>query len=150
LLETLVLSLAALMGGMLISVQAGINAQLSRSLGMPLGAATISFAVGLVALLGVGLIGRVGLPSLQALRAVPPHLLFTGGLLGATFVFGSIMLAPRLGAGALVALVVTGQLLTALVLDHFGLVGFPEHALSPGRALGAVLLIAGVVLVRFF
>jgi transporter family-2 protein len=150
LLYALLPSLAALLAGTLIAVQAGINAQLARAVGGPLGAATISFAVGLMALLVAGMIGRIGLPSLQVLKAVPPHLLITGGLLGAIFVFGSIVLAPRLGSGALVALVVTGQLLAALVLDQFGLAGFPEHALSPGRALGAVLLIAGVVLVRFF
>ena len=57
------------------------------------------------------------------------------------------MLGPRLGAVALLALVLLGQMATALVVDHYGVVGFPEHAVSLSRLVGLALLIAGVVLV---
>lgn len=142
--------MAAFGAGTLIAVQAGINAQLARATGTGLVAATISFAMGLAALVAACAATRVPWPSLETMREIPLHLLIGGGLLGATYVYGATMLAPRLGAGALVALVVTGQLVTALVLDQFGLVGFTVHELTPGRALGACLLIAGVVLVRFY
>jgi transporter family-2 protein len=146
----LLLSLAAFGAGTLIAVQAGINAQLARAAGASLVAATISFAVGLAALGIACVAARTAWPSITTLKAIPPHLLIGGGLLGATYVFGAIMLAPRLGAGALIALIVTGQLIAALVLDQFGLAGFAVHELTPGRAFGACLLVAGVVLVRFY
>lgn len=146
----LLLTLAAFAAGSLLSVQAGINAQLARGIGAPLVAAMISFAVGLVLLVVAGLVARVELPAMATLRGLPVHVLVGGGLIGATYVLSAILLAPRLGAGVLVALVVAGQISAALVLDQFGLVGFPEQALTPGRAIGAVLLVVGVVLVRFF
>ena len=49
---------------------------------------------------------------------------------------------------ALVGLVVAGQLVASLVLDHFGWLGFPQHTLSVPRAIGALLILAGVLLVR--
>ena len=146
----LLLSLAAFGAGTLMAVQAGINAQLARGVGAPLVAAMISFVAGLLALLVAALVSRVELPAMAAVRALPLHLLVGGGLIGATYVVSAILLAPRLGAGVLVALVVAGQIFSALLLDHYGLVGFPEQGLTLGRAVGAVLLVAGVVLVRFF
>jgi transporter family-2 protein len=70
-----------------------------------------------------------------------------GGLLGATYVAVSALLGPRLGSATLLALIVGGQLLMSLVLDHYGLVGFETHAMNGWRLLGATLLIVGVVLI---
>ncbi len=60
----------------------------------------------------------------------------------------AVVLAPKLGAGTLVAAVVAGQMFTSLLLDHYGLIGFPVHSLSLVRFLGAVLVIAGVILIQ--
>jgi bacterial/archaeal transporter family-2 protein len=65
------------------------------------------------------------------------------------YLVASVTTAPHLGAAALVVLLVAGQSVAALVLDHFGWVGFPVHEISPGRILGVGLLAAGVALVRF-
>ena len=73
---------------------------------------------------------------------------FAGGLLGAYFVYAVILLAPRLGAAQMVALVVAGQTLAALALDHFGLLGYPLQPISLSRICGVLLLAAGVWLVR--
>jgi transporter family-2 protein len=67
--------------------------------------------------------------------------------MGALYVASSIILGPRLGAAALLALVVLGQLVTSLVLDHFGWLGFAQHPLSVTRTLGAVFLFCGVLLI---
>jgi bacterial/archaeal transporter family-2 protein len=63
-------------------------------------------------------------------------------------VLAAVVLAPKLGAGTLVAAVVAGQMITSLLLDHYGLIGFPIHSLSPLRLMGAALVIAGVVLIQ--
>jgi transporter family-2 protein len=55
---------------------------------------------------------------------------------------------PRLGAATVLALIVVGQMLGSLTLDHFGILGIPQHPVNPTRLAGAGLLIAGVVLIR--
>jgi transporter family-2 protein len=57
------------------------------------------------------------------------------------------VLGPRLGATALMALTVFGQLLAALLIDHYGALGFPQNQATAQRILGAALLLAGVVLI---
>ncbi len=73
--------------------------------------------------------------------------MYAGGLLGAVYVVGVIALAPRLGALLTFALVIAGQLLASLLLDHLGLL-YPRHPVNLPRLLGALLLLAGVVLIR--
>jgi transporter family-2 protein len=116
-------------------------------LGHPLHATLVNFLVGIAAVFGVAL--AVGL------RTPPPEQwsrtsvwMYLGGVIGAVYVAGVVVLAPRLGAVTLTALVVTGQLGAALLLDHFGWLGFEAHPVSPTRVVGALLLVAGVVLIR--
>jgi len=70
-----------------------------------------------------------------------------GGLLGAAYVASTTVLGPRLGAAALLALTLAGQMVAALVVDKYGVVGFPQSAITPARLLGAVLVIAGALLI---
>jgi transporter family-2 protein len=71
---------------------------------------------------------------------------YLGGLFGLAIIAGAAFAFPRLGAGATVALMVAAQLGTALLLDHFGATG-ERLALTPARLSGAVLLLAGALLV---
>lgn len=132
---------------MLLTAQAGINSQLRVALGHPIVAATVSFVIGTLGLLVAGIASQVQLPKLQQAATVP-WWAWTGGLLGATYIAASVVLAPRLGAAVLVASIVAGQFLAALVLDHFGLLGFAKHTITPARIAGAVLLFAGVYLIQ--
>jgi bacterial/archaeal transporter family-2 protein len=135
------------LAGALIATQSGVNSQLARAAGHPVFAATISFVVGSLALLVCSFLLR-GAWAGPAALAQAPWWVWTGGLLGAVFVATSAWLAPVLGAATLVSVAVAGQMAFALVLDHYGLVGFPVRPMSIGRAAGAGLLVAGVVLIR--
>ena len=137
----------AMVIGMCLSIQAAVNSRLPFWIGHPIRSALASFAVGTAVLLVVSVILRAPWPSPTRL-ATAPWWTWTGGLLGAGIVAGTIVAAPKLGGAVLAGVVVLGQLLCALVLDHYGLFGFPKHALTPLRALGAALLVAGVVLIR--
>jgi bacterial/archaeal transporter family-2 protein len=139
--------LLALGAGVLLPVQAGVNAQLRSGLGSPVAAALVSFLVGTAGLAAVALLLRTPLPLGRAWAATTPWQ-WSGGLIGAVYVLAVIVLAPRLGAATLIAAVVAGQMITSLVLDQFGLVGFPVHSLTPVRLLGAALVIAGVILIQ--
>jgi transporter family-2 protein len=141
--------LFAVIAGAMIPFQAGINAQLARWVGSPIGSALVSFLVGTAALAVVVLIQRKPLPSPSKL-ADAPWWIWIGGLLGAFYVAGSIFAAPKLGAVMLIAAVVAGQSFASLLIDQFGWVGFAEHHISPGRVVGMALVASGVALVRIF
>ena len=142
-----VLSLVALIAGAMLPLQATLNARLGRLLGSPIWAAAVSGAVLTLALILVGLLVLRFLPTFAG-AATLPWWAWTGGLCGAFVLTATTAVAPRLGAAAMVALVVAGQVVCSLLLDHFGLFGLASHPLTPRRFAAAVLLIAGATLIR--
>jgi bacterial/archaeal transporter family-2 protein len=136
--------LAMLVGGAL-TVQVGMNATLARAIGSPLWASAINFAIGLVALLGLATV--VGSRASTGELGQVPAWGWLGGLLGAAYVASVTVLGPRLGGMTMVALVIAGQLLVALVVDQYGILGYPQIAVTPTRLLGAALLLAGALLI---
>jgi transporter family-2 protein len=144
-----VLVLLALVAGAGLPVQAGVNASMRVYAGRPELAALVNFLVGLLALGAWILALRLPWPEPGEL-ARAPWWGWTGGLLGAFYVTAVIVLAPRLGVATTIALVVAGQMLAAVALDHYGLLGVPVRPVNAWRGLGAALLVAGVVLLRRF
>jgi bacterial/archaeal transporter family-2 protein len=140
------LYLLALGVGVGLVFQVGMNVTLRGVLLSPTVAALISFLVGSLALLLYILVTGAPWPARAQLGAVPLWAWF-GGVLGAFYVASSIIVGPRLGAAALLALIVLGQLLASLVLDHFGWLGFAQHPLTLTRMFGAALLFGGVLLI---
>ena len=141
--------LIALGAGGVIAVQSAVNSRLGRELGNPALATLVSFAIGLVFVVLYCLAARVALPPSGTLLRVPVWGWF-GGVLGAFYVAAVIVTTARLGVGAMAGLTVAGQMVTAVVLDHFGLLGLERHPVSPGRLLGVALLIFGVFLLKRF
>jgi bacterial/archaeal transporter family-2 protein len=141
--------LFAFAAGVALPVQFGINAQLAHWLDSPVRAAFVSFLTGTIILAAAAALVFKPLPSLSRLGQAP-WWVWLGGALGAFYVAGSIVAAPRLGAAALIAVIVAGQSLASVVVDHFGWVGFEPKHVSPGRLAGMALVGAGVVLVRIF
>jgi bacterial/archaeal transporter family-2 protein len=139
--------LMALMAGVVITVQTGINTRLRSHLDSPLQAVFVSFIVGTV-LVGIALVARRQAPPLARLAHMP-WWMWLGGICGLFVVSANILAAPRIGAALLVTLAIAGQLATALVLDHYGAFGFPVHHISFARLVGAALLLAGVLLIRY-
>jgi transporter family-2 protein len=140
------ISLAFGAGGV-IAVQAAVNSRLGRELSHPALATFVSFASGTICILLYCLLVKATLPSTHTLLRVPVWAWF-GGLLGTVYVLAVITTTPKLGVGTMVGLTVAGQMLMAVVLDHFGLLGLERHPISIGRLAGMALLIAGVVLLK--
>jgi bacterial/archaeal transporter family-2 protein len=137
--------LLAIAVGAGLTLQIGMNSTAGAGLGSSLLATIVNFVVGLIALCALALAsGARVVPG--TVGAVPGWAWF-GGLLGAAYVASVTILGPRLGATALLALVLLGQLAAALVVDHFGIVGFPGNAVTPTRLVGVALLAAGVMLI---
>jgi transporter family-2 protein len=133
----------ALVGGC-IALQAPINAGLGKHTGS-FAAATISFAVGTVLLAAiVTTSGKAG--GLSNVTHVQWYYLL-GGALGAAYVFSALVLVSQIGAGAVAAATVTGQLTTSVVLDRIGFLGLEQQPLTATRVAGVGLLLAGTYLV---
>lgn len=136
----------AFLVGVATSVQSGVNSQLRQLVAHPILAALISFGSGFLVLTVVSLVLRAPVPTVEALREIS-WWKWTGGLLGAIYVTTVIITVPRIGAGNLLSLSVAGQLLAAVILDHYGLLGFREHGLTVWRLAGVLLIVLGVMLV---
>jgi transporter family-2 protein len=138
--------LLVLGAGAMIALQAPTNAMLARAGNSPVLAALISFAVGTAALIVVWVTSghRPGTAAFANLRWYA----WLGGLYGATYVAIAAYAAPKIGLASLITLGIAGQIAMALWLDHVGALGLPREPASLGRVLGAVLVVAGVVLVR--
>ena len=132
--------------GGLISLQAPTNALLARAGGSPVIAALISFAVGTVALMVVALASGPR-PAAAAFARLPAYA-WLGGVYGACYVAIAAFAAPRIGLGSLVTIGIAGQILMAIALDHFGMLGLAREPVSLLRIGGAALVLAGVVMVR--
>jgi len=141
--------LVALVAGAFVTLQTGSNTRLKEALGQPLQAVVISSLMGIVLLCLVIVVTRTPLPSSGRLIGAP-WTAWLGGILGAAYAVTVVVLARQLGAATLTALVVTGQLVCSVVLDHFGLLGFELHAAGAARLAGCALLLAGTALIWKF
>ncbi|TWT23823.1 DMT family transporter [Luteimonas marina] len=135
----------ALVIGALLPLQALINARLGALTHGALYASFVSFLVGTCLLGALLLATRTPLLPAQSLAALPAWI-WLGGAIGAAFVFAATLLVPTLGAGAMICLVVLGQVLASLALDHFGVLGAQRPA-DAVRIFGALLVIVGAALV---
>jgi transporter family-2 protein len=141
------LYLLATGAGVSFVFQQAVNANLRAEIGSPWWAGFISYLGGTFAMFAAIIALREPWLTAPAL-ARTSWMSWTGGIFGAIYIAISILLLPRLGAALVVALIVLGQMLGALAFDHFALLGVPENPISPARVAGAVLLVAGVVLIR--
>jgi bacterial/archaeal transporter family-2 protein len=142
--RTLAVTLAVA-AGCLVGLQAPVNARLGRQVGA-LQAATVSFTVGTLALVLVASLSSGGLSGVANATKAPWWALI-GGLLGAFYVTVALLTVRTLGLSALTAIVVSGQLAIAVVVDRFGLLGIAKQHIDAPRIVGLVMLLIGVVLV---
>ena len=139
--------LLALIAGTMMPTQAAVNNKMAAVVDSPILAAFISFFVGTVGLLIFMIATGTPLANLASAKNAPP-IAWIGGLMGAFFVAATVTLVPRLGVAMTFSLIVAGQMLITLVLDHFGVLGVPVKEISLMRILGILLITGGVVLVR--
>ena len=129
-----------------LTLQIGMNSKLRTVLQNANTAALISFLVGTAGLVTLLAITRTPIPARDTLASVPAWAWF-GGLMGAFYVAISTVVASQLGTASLLGLALSGQLAMALVVDHFGWLGLPEHPITLTRLVGVALLGVGVWLV---
>ena len=138
------MSATALVGATL-AIQVGMAATMRQHVGSPMAAALVNFAVGTVFLFVAVALGRGSLSGLAQVGAAP-WWAWGAGILGGFYITASAAFGPTLGGATFLALVVAGQMIGALTLDHYGLLGFPVRPIDATRAAGALLVIAGMFL----
>lgn len=143
----IIYTLIVLLIGTLLAVQGSINTQLTTFLRHPLQGALVNFMVGFICLIGLNFIFRTQIPDWEHVRTAPWYL-FAGGMLGAIFVSSVIFFIPKIGVTTVLAASIAGQLISASVIDHFGLFGLAVHPINTGRILGILLLLGGIFLIQ--
>jgi transporter family-2 protein len=132
--------LAVLVAGAGLAFQSPINARLRYYAGSPAVGAFISFLVGTVLLGALAVITNGGYPFVLDRLKTAPWWIFIGGALGVAYVVSAMVSIPHIGAGMLLAATVTGQMVAALLIDHYGWFGLEANTITPKRLAGAALL----------
>ncbi len=147
-LQHVFLTLLAMAAGASFVVQQAVNSNLRTEIGSAWWAGFISYLGGTVVMLTMIVLMRQPILS-SDLISRGSWWSWTGGLFGAIYIAISILLLPRLGTFAVVALIVIGQLVTSLLFDHFGILNVPHYPISFTRIAGGIFLLAGAVLIRW-
>jgi bacterial/archaeal transporter family-2 protein len=141
--------LIALLAGAMMPTQAATNSKMAAFVDSPILAAFISFFVGTVALFAYLLLSGASLTNLAGVRDAP-LIAWAGGLTGAFFVAAAVSLVPRLGVAMTFSLIVAGQMIVMIVIDHFGFLGVEVRPVNWQRIAGILLITGGVILIRRF
>ncbi|MBV9460856.1 MAG: DMT family transporter [Bradyrhizobium sp.] len=132
--------------GVAVVIQQTLNANLRAEIGSAAWSGFSSYLVGLVCMALLAM--AVGDPVPTGAVARIPWWSWSGGLFGAIFIALAILLVPKLGAATFIALLIAGQMLASVTMDHFGWLGLAQREIDLPRVIGVLLLIGGVVLIR--
>ncbi len=146
---TFLLLLVALAAGTANPFQSGTNAELNKQLGSPIWATIMVYCSGLAGLLLIQMFVRNALPSTARLAEVP-WWAWIGGTVSIISTIAAVTTAQKLGSGVFTGVSITASLMTSVLLDHFGLIGFKQHPASPMRLAGCALMVAGLWIVCRF
>jgi transporter family-2 protein len=132
--------------GIGIPLMATLNAGLGKQLASPTAATFILYVVGLGLSLGL-MLAAGGVPAAEKFRGVGPHF-YMGAIFVVFYIFSITWAAPKMGIGNAVFFVLLGQLIAAAAIDHYGLWGAVQSAITPKRVLGIAVMAFGVYLAR--
>ncbi|KAJ3066979.1 hypothetical protein HDU98_009781 [Podochytrium sp. JEL0797] len=137
--------------GVVCSLQAGFNLALS------IGYGSSSFASLLAATTGIPLCAAVFVLQQRKLKinlrkAIPQTewWCWTGGFVSLSLILTLTYLPDRLGTSAVIGTLVCTQVVSSVVVDHFGWLGLTQKRVTWVKGGGAVLLVAGVVVMSVF
>lgn len=148
-LTGLLLAAAAIAAGAVVPFQAGANSMLGRGLGHPLWATVMSLVISLIAVTPVLMAMRASSPQWQPATSLPTWA-WAGGIAGVLYITAALILAPRMGTTVFITCVIGGQLISAVAIDHFGLMGLVAKPIGWGKCVGLAIIFVGVIVVQYF
>ena len=134
----------ALLMGALMSVYLPMNSAVSKYLGSAVAATITFFSVALLTAIIIYMFwGTHG--AIKKFHEVPTYL-YLSGFISAFMIIGTTFLIPHLGARRFFILLISGQVLMAIVVSHFGILESPKDVVNLKKVCGAALVIAGAFL----
>ena len=132
--------------GVVLTVHLAMNGMVGAALNNARVGNAVFWCIGAVTAVIIGVTGwQTG--GLSGLGNVNP-LLLTAGAMGASLVFGIAYLIPRVGAGPFTYALLAGQIVSAMLLSHYGWLGSPRQPVTPMSIVGVIVLVVGVILTR--
>ena len=132
--------------GVVLTVHLAMNGMVGAALNNARVGNAVFWCIGALTAVIIGVTGwQTG--GLSGLGNVKP-LLLTAGALGASLVFGIAHLIPRVGAGPFTDALLAGQIVSAMLLSHYGWLGSPRQPVTPMGIVGVIVLVVGVILTR--
>ncbi|MGF7397793.1 DMT family transporter [Thermoanaerobacterium thermosaccharolyticum] len=144
-MNSIMLYVGAIIVGLALGLQSPMNSTLGK-IALPKNSAVLNNLVGLIILVVISFADG-SIRQFANLFKAPTYLLF-GGILGSIIVLGSIILIPKLGAATFASIIVSVQMIAALLIDNFGLFGVEKTPIDWFKIMGVVLLIIGVRLIK--
>ena len=135
--------------GALLPLQGGINTRLGKSIESPVYASMITFIVGAI-VMGLYILFTRESISWSNLKSASIYSWLGGGILGAVYITATMLALPRVGMALTFGIVIAGQVIIAVLLDHFNILVAQQHSINTWRIMGIVLIITGVIIVRKF
>jgi bacterial/archaeal transporter family-2 protein len=129
-----------LIGGVAVGLQSPMASILTQRLGMFESVFIVHIGGALLALIPILVYGG---GRLAQWRSVPWYVL-GAGVFGLIVIGAISYMIPRVGVAAAITTIVAGQLLVAIILDHFGLLGAMGRSMDPTRAIGLAVVLIGV------
>lgn len=140
------LALWTLLAGAGIPLIGVLNSGMARALGNPFAATALMFGIAFLVAFGLTL-AFYGLPGLGQFGAAPA-ISYGAGLLIGFYALSATIIIPRFGTGSFVAFILIAQLVTAAIVDQFGLFGMTRHPLNGIKLAGFALIMCGIALVQ--
>ena len=143
-----IVMLFALTGGVLLSLQGGLNSQLGVLLRNPLLATLVAYLFSTLFALVMVLLSIKSVPTMQQVKEIPFYLWFTGALfsvLGISLYYYTI---PKLGISTMISIGLSGQILFSVLAGHFAWFGLPKEPVDLKRIVGVSAMIIGIYLIN--
>ncbi|MGT2785554.1 DMT family transporter [Streptococcus merionis] len=136
--------------GILIAIQSATNAYLGREIGSPLQASFISFNIAFLVTVFICFITKVKFQTAidTFKKAKGEEWVFTGGILGGSFVLVSSWLVPLIGTGNVIVISLFGQLVASTVIQQIGLFRSEVKKVKVGQLIGLLLMLIGIIIIR--
>jgi transporter family-2 protein len=141
--DSVIVALVGIIGGIAVGVQSPI----AGAMGQRVGGTASSLIVHMSGMiLSAILLWMKGGEKIREWQTLPWYMLIAG-------VFGVILYQtinftlPKLGSTLMITLIITGQLITGVVIDHFGWLGVAQRPIDLPRILGMGALLLGGYLI---
>ena len=138
--------LIAIISGILMSLQGVFNTAVTKNSTIWSSSAFVHFTALLVCLLAWVLTERTGFSGVLSTR---PRYLLTGGAIGAFITYTVIMSMDKMGPAKAVMFIVVAQLISAYLIEVFGLFGVEKQPFSVQKVIGMIIAIAGIIVFKW-